>query len=155
YPAIAILIGTAISSLLHAKSRGRRSGVEAFSRADVAEPAASRTPERPNARTPGAERPELARACAGMFVVGFLALAAAAVVLAVTQQRTGPHQPLVDPESPYYVFFFSPIFHLSRESLRTLRVPAVVVAASLFAGTSLALHFSIRSLPRPALLALA
>jgi hypothetical protein len=90
-----------------------------------------------------------------MFVVGFLAFAAAAVLLAITQQRTGPRLPLVQPQSPYYVYFFSPIFHLSPESLRTLRVPAVVVATSLFVGTLLALIFSMRSSPRPAFLALA
>jgi 4-amino-4-deoxy-L-arabinose transferase-like glycosyltransferase len=135
YPAIATLIGATISGLLHAK---RRSG-------------ATVSDGRPHAK----RQPGLVGACAGMFVVGCLALVGMFALLALAQPRTGPRLPLIDPDSPYSVFFFSPILYLSPESLRTILVPAVGVATSLFAGTLLALLFSARFSPRPALLVLA
>lgn len=134
YPAIATLIGATVSGLLHAK---RRSGERV-----------------PDARPHWKRRPGLVGACAGMFVVGCLALAGMFALLALAQPRTGPRLPLIDPDSPYSVFFFSPILDLSREALRTILVPAVGVATTLFAGTLLALIFSARFSPRLALLVL-
>jgi 4-amino-4-deoxy-L-arabinose transferase-like glycosyltransferase len=141
YPAIAVMIGGAISGLLHAKRRRRL-------------PSAGEDRERGIVIQATESRRGLVRACAGLFALGSLALVGMFVVLWITQHRAGPRLPLVDPQSPYWVFFFSPIFDLSAESLRMLRGPVIAVASSLFAGTLLALLFSLRAAPRPALLAL-
>jgi 4-amino-4-deoxy-L-arabinose transferase-like glycosyltransferase len=92
---------------------------------------------------------------AGLLLTGLLVLAAMISILALTRHITSVQRPLVNPESPYYVFFFSPIFSLSIEAWRALRLPIVGVSCTLFTGALAVLIFTLRSAPRPGLAVLA
>lgn len=59
-------------------------------------------------------------------------LAAAAMAVWTARSPVGPVRPLMDPDSPYSVYFFSPIFNLSLEQIRPLVGSALALTGSAF-----------------------
>jgi 4-amino-4-deoxy-L-arabinose transferase-like glycosyltransferase len=155
YPAIALLIGAAASRWIEANRgsiagfKGKAGGVKG-GRSWV-----------------GAGDPCLAWIRAALLLVGILVFGLMLLVLWVTEHSTGGSGPgggpthsarpgfLVDPDSPYNVFFFSPVFQLSPAALQRLRAPILGVGTSVFLGGLLTFGLSRRWGPRPAFTALA